>query len=274
VSERDPAPRDPGAASAPPRRGGWWSDDAFWDEVFEFMFPPEHVAWGEEFARRAAALLGLRPGAAVLDLGCGFGRVSVPLARMGFCVTGVDQHAGFVAHAREWARREGVDATFHEGEMSAVAVERPFDAVLCVFNSFGYFADPALDRRVLETAHAALRPGGRFLLEAAHRDGVVRTMHARERQGVDRHWREEPAFDLVTGVVETRWTVTREGATKTFASRWRPYTVTELGEMLRAAGFAAARFYSDMDGSPPSLDSYMVVALADRPDGPVQPVTG
>jgi SAM-dependent methyltransferase len=236
--------------------------------MFEFMFPPEHVAWGEEFARRAATLLGLRPGAAVLDLGCGFGRVSVPLARMGFCVTGVDQHAGFVAHAREWARREGVLATFHEGEMSAVAVAQPFDAVLCVFNSFGYYADPALDQRVLETAHAALRPGGRFLLEAAHRDGVVRTMHARERQGADRHWREEPAFDLVTGVVETRWTVTREGATKTFASRWRPYTVTELGVMLRAAGFAAARFYSDMDGSPPSLDSYMVVALADRPVTP------
>jgi SAM-dependent methyltransferase len=158
--------------------------------------------------------------------------------------------------------------------MSAFAAERPFDAVLCVFNSFGYFADTALDRRVLETAHAALRPGGQFLLEAAHRDGVVRTMHARERQGADRHWREEPAFDLSTGVVETRWTVTRGGATKTFASRWRPYTVTELGEMLRAAGFAAARFYSDMDRSPPSVDSYMVVALAERPDVPAQPVTG
>jgi hypothetical protein len=93
-------------------------------------------------------------------------------------------------------------------------------------------------------------------------------MHARERAGADRRWREEPRFDPVTGVLEARWTVTRGADERTFASRWRPYTLTELSDMLRAAGFTAARFLSDLDGSPPSLDSYMALAVAERPAEP------
>ena len=243
----------------------WWSNDEFWDELFEFMFPPEHIAWGAQAAELARALVGAQRGDAVLDLGCGFGRVSVPLARSGVRVTGVDLHAGFLAHAREWAAREGVPAEFVQGDIAAVALSHPFDAVLSVFNSFGYFADPAQDRRVIESAFRALRPGGRFLLEAAHRDGVVRTMHVRERTGDDRHRLEEPRLDPVSGILETRWTVTKGDARKVFSSRSRPYSATELRDMLTAAGFEGIRFQADLHGSPASLDSYMIVALAERP---------
>lgn len=250
----EPAPTEP-----------WWADGAFWDEMFEFVFPPEMIAAGEDVAARAAAVLGLPRGASVLDLGCGFGRVSLPLARLGLRVTGVDAHRGFVDHGREWARRERLDVDLREGDFSCASFDAPFDAAVCLFNSFGYFADPAQDRRVLDAAFAALRPGGRFLLECAHRDGVVRTMHVREREGGGRRWREEPRFDLVSGLLETRWSVTRAGETRTFTSRSRPYSATELGAMLRAAGFDPVRFMSGFDGAPPSLDGYMIVALCERP---------
>ena len=39
-----------------------------------------------------------------------------------------------------------------------------FDAIVNLFTSFGYFADPDDDRRVLENAFRSLRPGGTMLL--------------------------------------------------------------------------------------------------------------
>jgi SAM-dependent methyltransferase len=243
---------------------GWWTDPAFWDDMFDFVFPPEHLALGAEVADRAPRLLGLAPGARVLDLGCGPGRVAVPLARRGFRVTGVDFHAGFLARARDRAAREGARLDLVRGDAAALALAPAFDAVLSVFNSFGYFADPAEDVRVLERAHAALRPGGRLLLEVAHRDGVVRTMHVRERTDGERRWREEPRFDPVTGLLESVWTVEDGRGLRTYRWRSRPYSATEHGALLRAAGFREVRFYGDLDGGPPSIDRYMIVAVAER----------
>src|SRR5215208_931494 len=147
--------------------GGWWSDPEYWDENFEFIFPPEQLALGEEVATRSAALLRLERGARVLDLGCGPGRVSVPLARHSFRVTGVDLQEGLLGRARALAAREGVALDQRRGDFGELTFEEPFDAVICVFNSFGYFADPARDEGVLRRAAGALRRGGRFLLEVA-----------------------------------------------------------------------------------------------------------
>ncbi len=256
-------PRPPPAAAAPPDR--WWSDEAFWEELFDFIFPPEHLALGEDTAARAVRLLGLAPASAVLDLGCGPGRVAVPLARMGHRVVGVDAQAGYLARARAWAAREGVPLELRQGDVARMPLPSGLDAVLCVFTSFGYFADPEQDGAVLARTREALRPGGRLLLETAHRDGVVRLLRARETVAPDgRRCCEEPRFDPVSGVLETRWRIRAGERTRTFVSRLRPYSATELGAMLRRAGFREVAFHGDLDGGPPSLDAFTVVAVAER----------
>jgi SAM-dependent methyltransferase len=244
---------------------GWWSDRDFWEEMFDFIFPPELLALGGEVAVKAVGLLGVEPGAAILDLGCGPGRVAVPLARRGFRVTGVDADPGYLERARAWAERERVSLTVQRLDMSELGFRSEFDAALCVFNSFGYFADPRRDQAVLDRAREALRPGARFLLETAHRDGVVRNMHLREASASDgRRWREEPTFDPVTGILESRWSVTSPAGTRTFTCRTRPYAAGELEHMLRRAGFRDVRLQRDLDGGHPSVDGYTLVALATR----------
>jgi SAM-dependent methyltransferase len=245
----------------------WWSDEEFWAEMFDFIFPPEHLALGGDVAAKATSLLALAPGAAILDLGCGPGRVSVPLARMGYRVVGVDMQEGYLARARDLAAREHVAVDLRRGDVAELALDAEFDAVLCVFTSFGYFAEPSEDGRVLDAAWRALRPGGRFLLETAHRDGVVRLVRAREARAADgRTWREEPRFDPVSGVLEARWSITSAAGTRSYTSRMRPYSATELRDMLARAGFRDVRFHRDLDGAgPPSLDSYTLVAVGSRP---------
>jgi len=244
----------------------WWTDPAFWDEMFDFIFPPETLAEGEAEAARAAALLALPSGAAVLDLGCGPGRVAIPLAKAGFAVTGIDAQERHLARARAWADAQRVPLALRRGDISRLPDEAAFDAVLSLYTSFGYYAERADDQRVLDGAFRALRPGGRFLLETAHRDGVVRGLAVRERTLADgRRFREEPAFDPMSGVLEARWTVEGPAGSRGFTTRLRPYAATELAAMLAAAGFRDVRLHRDLDGGAPSIDRWTIVAVGTRP---------
>src|SRR3989338_8532648 len=63
-----------------------------------------------ERIRRHAEAAGIRSGAAVLEAGCQAGRLVVPMAKMGFAVTGVDTSGFGLRRAREHAKQAGVNA--------------------------------------------------------------------------------------------------------------------------------------------------------------------
>ena len=86
---------------------------------------------------RVRRALDLPPGAAVLDVPCGDGRIALGLARAGHRVTGVDIAPAEVELATASAAA-GLDARFLTGDLRALPVTGPFDAVVSWGNSFGY----------------------------------------------------------------------------------------------------------------------------------------
>ena len=66
------------------------------------------LAYPERLIARVAALLGLEPGDAVLDLGCGPGMLAVPFARAGMAVTAADPEPEMLAAAEAAAEAAGV----------------------------------------------------------------------------------------------------------------------------------------------------------------------
>ncbi|CAK0774319.1 23S rRNA (uracil(1939)-C(5))-methyltransferase RlmD [Gammaproteobacteria bacterium] len=75
-------------------------------------FTQVNPAVNRAMVTQAVTLLDPQPGEAVLDLYCGLGNFTLPLARSGARVTGIEGDPGLVARARENAERNGLAAEF------------------------------------------------------------------------------------------------------------------------------------------------------------------
>lgn len=89
--------------------------------------------------RRALGLLDVRPGDSIADMFCGLGNFTLPLARMGACVVGVEGSVALVARARENAVLNGLEGRieYHVANLFEVTPER--------FSAWGRFDKMLVD---------------------------------------------------------------------------------------------------------------------------------
>jgi ubiquinone/menaquinone biosynthesis C-methylase UbiE len=130
------------------------------DEYPEGIDPYSFVTASE--LRRFAADLGLQPGDALVDLGCGRGGAGLWVAlETGARLTGVDIADAALDAARERAARLGAHATFVRGEFEATGLpDGAADGVMSV-DALLFTPDKAA---ALREFHRILRPGGRLCL--------------------------------------------------------------------------------------------------------------
>jgi ubiquinone/menaquinone biosynthesis C-methylase UbiE len=207
-------------------------------------------------------LLGLEPGAEVLDVACGHGRIANRLAERGAVVTGLDADAFFLAKARG----AGSGAEYVEGDMRELPFgDASFDAALLWFTSFGYFNDEG-NRAVLRELRRVLRPGGRAVLDLNHLPRMLATFQRQSfvRRGADVMLDEHGEFDEETRTLETTRTYIREGAIREIRYRVRCFLPEELREWLLAAGFEQVDLLGP-GGEPLSPGSPRLIAVARAP---------
>jgi len=121
---------------------------------------------GQEFVGR----LDLRPGMKVLDVACGTGNQSVPAARTGAEVTGLDIATNLLEQARERASKENLKISFVEGDAEEIPYDKgQFDVVLSMFGAM--FA-PRPERVVSEFLRVC-RPDGMIAMGNWTANGFV-----------------------------------------------------------------------------------------------------
>jgi SAM-dependent methyltransferase len=214
-------------------------------------------------------LLGLEPGAAILDLACGHGRHAIRLAQRGFAVTGLDLSEVFLDRARADAEAAGVEVEWVHADMREIPFENAFDAVVNIFTAFGYLENDAEDAKVVAAVRRALVPGGAFLLETIHRDGLIGRFQPHmferhdERDMIVLHDHE---LDHGKGTVVDRVTLIEKGRIRDEShTSVRLYTIPELRRMFEEAGLELEAFHGNLKGEELTLQNHRLVVVGRAP---------
>jgi SAM-dependent methyltransferase len=213
----------------------WW--ETFFSgmavELWLHAIPPERT---RDEAASVARRLDLPPGAELLDVPCGAGRLSHALAADGYRVTGVDLSAESLDHARaaDAARR----VQWERRDMRDLPWEGRFDGAFCCGNSFGYLDDEG-NARFLAAVASALKPGGRFLLETPMIVESLLPVLA------DRPWFKAGDiyllvandYDAARGRLDIEYTFVSGDRVEVRRGTHRAYTYRQLIELMEGSGF-------------------------------------
>ena len=238
----------------------------WWRRLFDTSYPVVYAYTEktvEEEVEQLWQILALEPGMRLLDVCCGFGRHSIPLAERGLRVTGVDYSRAQLAEARRRARAAGVRVEWVRADAREFRTARKYARVINMFTSFGYFETDEEDALMLARMAAALKPGGLLLLDTLNRDWIARHFApaiAMELNGG--HVITNNQIDHVRGRIVSRRLLCLKGKTRENFFSIRLYTVPELARMASACGLELVEVLGGLDRQPLGIDSKRIVLVA------------
>lgn len=215
---------------------------ATWFEIFGDSVDDRQTERELAFLRRQ---LPLPEFSRVLDVCCGGGRHADGLASAGHRVVAIDvsERALESATARLGDRARVLRHDMREIETLANA---PFDAVLSLWQSFGYF-DSETNVDVLRQIGVILRPGGRLVLDLYHRDFFASRLDVREHSSGGRRIVESKSMH------SNRLRINLDYGDGSDQFEWEVYRPAEITRLATKLGFTCLLSCSAFDeGTPPS----------------------
>ncbi|HIW73596.1 MAG TPA: class I SAM-dependent methyltransferase [Firmicutes bacterium] len=233
-----------------------------------------------DYDGRAAYLLSLfarfrpeKPPAALLDLACGSGGVTLPLAAGGVEMIGVDGSEEMLAKARQKADRQGLRPLFLCQDMRELDLYGTVDGAVCTLDSLNHLCRTADLREVFRRLRLFIEPGGLFLFDVntpyKHRKVLADNAFVYEEDDFLCVWRNrllertcEVDMQLDFFVAQDK----RGGCCLrlTDTVRERAYSERTLRRLLAEEGFETLAVYADGTQEPPREDTERTVYAARR----------
>lgn len=269
---RTSSTRRPGARAAPGAQGweGWDQYAPFYDWENAQTVARRDVAFWQ---RLASAQEG-----PVLELGCGTGRITVPVARAGARVVGIDRSAEMLSRGRQRLRRARLQhqALLLRGDIRSLPF-RTRPGFTLVMAPYGILQSLTRERDLKDTLASVarvLRRGGLFGIDLV--PDLPRWSEYEGRRSLAGARGSKAHLTLVESVRQDRrrrLTIFdheyierrgRERRVHRFSLTFRTLSVPQMGARLEAAGFSVAAVLGDYLGGPWDSRADVWIILAKR----------
>ena len=224
------------------------------------LLTPERTAREINFI---LSLVDLPEGARLLDVGCGFGRHSFELARLGYRVVGIDPSPTMIDAARRRSHGMHPSPIFHVTRAEDFTSPEPMDAALCLFTTLGQVEGDSDNRSLVFSTAQALLSGGHFFIEVPNRCWVVANLKTQERFGDGERYTDvsrtyDPSVETLTEV----FTLVDPDGDRKYLLRYHLFDLDEISLLLDQAGFRVFTVYGGYGGAPFSSDSPLILVHA------------
>ena len=219
------------------------------------------------------ATLGLKPGASILDQGCGPGLYAACLAESRLHVTGVDYSRRSIEYATQYAQQHGLDIQYRYQDYLMLDDEQQYEAALLIYGDLCPLS-PTQRQTLLGNVCHALKPGGHFVFDVTTR--IHRQKHG-NRNGwyavESGFWKPDPHLVLEEGFdypeqsifLDQAIVVEENGKISVYRNWFQDYDRATIIAELEQAGFAVQSIWDDLLGTPFTDDTEWIGLVAQRP---------
>lgn len=245
-------------------------------EAYARMDMDNHL-WASKTVNEVDFISNYLTGTTILDLGCGRGRHSIELAKHGYTVTGIDFVESNIAKAKERSREEGLlNATFLVDDIRGTRFGSKYDAVICLYDVIGSFANENDNKKVLRSAYNNLAENGVFILSVLNMELTEKLVPDDNRISIKRnperlfslspqnHMQKQGEIfdgqnmliDIDTGLVIRKEQFDRDNALSAeYIVRDKRYRMDEIVELVESIGFSVIHTQYTHAGFSDSLEA-------------------
>lgn len=165
---------------------------------------PGIFKWDQNLVDLIEKQCALKPGASILDLGCGGGDQAKLFARKGYRIVGVDKVKSLIEFATEAFKKEGLNGEFHAADMKELEYQNAFDLCVMLSGTFGLFTERE-NEQLLQKIHGALKPDGQAFIDYLPLESYSRLSHTQSWNTIDGGFSlREEWFDVPTSTYRTK----------------------------------------------------------------------
>ncbi|TFD94537.1 class I SAM-dependent methyltransferase [Jeotgalibacillus sp. R-1-5s-1] len=211
----------------------------------------------------------------IIELACGTGRLTIPVAREGYDMTGVDLHQGMLDRAKEKAEAVGLQVDWIQQDCTKLSLQRSASLIFMTGNSFQHFLTNDMQDQLLLSVKQHLHADGYFIFntrnpllhDLADVDEYTGSYTDSSGRRVVEENRE--VYDPITQVqdcLQVRRTFDGETEVETeeISIRIRFTFPLELERMLKQHGYDVEEVYGGWDHEPLRKESIELVVVARR----------
>jgi 2-polyprenyl-3-methyl-5-hydroxy-6-metoxy-1,4-benzoquinol methylase len=239
-----------------------------YDHLMEDVDYTKWVAYIEHFIKEKSC----RMDSQVLELACGTGNITIPMALKGYKITAIDRSVEMLSQAQQKAGDLNLDVNFLQQDMLNLQLQKQYNTILCLCDGINYILEPKDLKAFFQKILSLLSEDGVFIFDISTyyklKEVLGDNTYGEDLGDVTYLW--ENYFSDEEETVEmdlTFFQLNRSGGYekhKEFHVQ-KAYHHQDLISLLTDVGFQRVDFYHDLSLSPPKEESHRIFFVCRKP---------